>query len=586
MAKRPLSDADGKSSGRKRHRREKNNKNSKRRRTRNKAGVTESNAIPIVGDRFARLDVVLPEQKDGDGDDDDDEDENENDVENGGGSSENVGLSMSNGGMVEEKTSTVVGTSSSSSNAEQTEKISASKLDDQTKATKKRRREKKKDAKLSNGSSRPSEGSAIPSSADEKIPRAPQEPQPSNHSPNTTADRREYVQSPELTALPQSEIDRFLATNSIKIEDPLGESARRPITSFSYLPVVDKSQLAPMAAFSAPTPIQAAAWPSIFAGRDVVGVAETGSGKTMAFGVPCVHHLASLSKSRRKGIRVAVVSPTRELALQIAEHLGQLTQTAGLEVVCVYGGVSRDAQIKALRTANIVVGTPGRLNDLISEGSADLSEVKCLVLDEADRMLDKGFEDEVRKIIDVTPGSGKRQTLMFTATWPASVRSLAATFMRDPVKIHVGDNHSGELRANARIAQHVEVVDSSEKEGKLIQLLRRHQSGDGRGQRILVFVLYKKEAARIEKFIRWKGFEVAAIHGDLSQAQRTTSLDAFRSGQVPLLVATDVAARGARHPRRQGGHQRHVPTHGRGLRASDREDGEGGEGRLGCHVLH
>jgi len=239
-----------------------------------------------------------------------------------------------------------------------------------------------------------------------------------------------------------------------------------------------------------------------------------------------------------------VVSPTRELAMQSYEQITKLATVSGLQVVCVYGGVPKDEQRRALKTADIVVATPGRLNDLINEGCADLSKAKYVVLDEADRMLDKGFEDEIRKIINTTPGLGKRQTLMFTATWPESVRALAATFMRDPVKIAIGDNPTGDLRANARIVQKVEVVDPRGKEWRVIELLKQYQSGTQKDDRILVFCLYKKEATRVEGFIRQKGFRVAGIHGDLSQEQRTRSLDAFKKGQTPILVATDVAARG------------------------------------------
>jgi ATP-dependent RNA helicase DBP3 len=370
----------------------------------------------------------------------------------------------------------------------------------------------------------------------------PAKPARSNDAPTSgeSSRRREYIEDPRLTSLPQLEIAAYLAKNLIKIEDPVGPSFR-PIMAFSYLPTTNEEQLAPFATFSNPTPIQAAAWPSIYAGRDVVGIAETGSGKTLAFGVPGVHNLAS--RGRKKGVVFAVVSPTRELAQQIAEQLRQLAKPAGLEVACVYGGVSKDEQIRALRKASILVGTPGRLLDLLSEELVDLSKVKYLVLDEADRMLDKGFEEDVRKIIAATP-SRKRQTVMFTATWPSSVRKLASSFMRDPVKITIGDSESGELRANTRIAQEIEVIAPASKESRLLQLLKEHQKGKTSTHRILVFVLYKKEAARVENFIRSRGYKVAGIHGDLSQAQRTASLDAFKTGKVPLLVATDVAARG------------------------------------------
>jgi ATP-dependent RNA helicase DBP3 len=255
-----------------------------------------------------------------------------------------------------------------------------------------------------------------------------------------------------------------------------------------------------------------------------------------------VRFISSLPKETRRGIKAVIVSPTRELAVQIYDQLVALATPAGLQVVCVYGGVPKDPQVAACRKAHIVVATPGRLNDLIGDGSADLSKAEYVVLDEADRMLDKGFEEPIRQIISQTPK--KRQTLMFTATWPPSVRDLASTFMNSPVRITIGDNVSGELRANVRIKQLVEVVDPRAKEQRLLQLLKQYQSGKNKDDRILVFCLYKKEAMRIENFIRMKGFRVGGIHGDLSQEKRSASLAAFKEGQVPLLVATDVAARG------------------------------------------
>ncbi|KAL2073696.1 hypothetical protein VTL71DRAFT_11022 [Oculimacula yallundae] len=355
-----------------------------------------------------------------------------------------------------------------------------------------------------------------------------------------------YTEAAGLAALPQSEVDKFLADNFISVTDPLPSFAKlRPLTNFDFLPITDPAQRAPFKTFKAPTPIQAAAWPFLFSGRDVIGVAETGSGKTMAFAVPCVRGILSLpANQRNKGPRAVIVSPTRELAMQSYDQIMELAKVSGLRAVCVYGGVPKDQQRQALKTADIVVATPGRLNDLINEGCADLSKAKYVVLDEADRMLDKGFEEEIRKIINTTPEIGKRQTLMFTATWPESVRTLAATFMTSPVKIAIGDNPTGDLRANTRIVQKVEVMDGRQKEYRLLQLLKQYQSGAQKDDRILVFALYKKEATRLELFIRGKGLRVAGIHGDLSQEQRTRSLDAFKKGTTPILVATDVAARG------------------------------------------
>jgi len=363
--------------------------------------------------------------------------------------------------------------------------------------------------------------------------------------PTTTSQSSSgYTEDPALTALPQSEIDAFIAEKMITVTDSrTGSAPVRPITSFKYLPITDDAQRAPFKNYTTPTPIQAAVWPYLLSGRDVIGVAETGSGKTMAFGVPCIRFISSLPKERNPTIKACIVSPTRELALQIHEQLEKLAAPAGLKVACVYGGVNKDQQRMTLEGVSAIVATPGRLKDYIQEGSIDLSNVRYMVLDEADRMLDKGFEEDIKTIVSTTASTG-RQTLMFTATWPPSVRELAETFMRTPVRVNIGDNPTGELRANIRIEQQVEVMDPMAKNDRLLALLRQYQSGKNKEDRILVFCLYKKEATRIEGFIRSRGFNVGGIHGDLSQQQRTASLEAFKLGKVPCLVATDVAARG------------------------------------------
>lgn len=355
-----------------------------------------------------------------------------------------------------------------------------------------------------------------------------------------------YEEDPTLTALPQSDIDTFLATNFITTTDPTSSAVLRPIINFSQLPE-SCTKVSSFANFKTPTPIQSAAWPFLLSGRDVIGVAETGSGKTLAFGVPCIRSITTAFSKRpsKPAAKAVIVSPTRELAVQIHEQISELTSAAGLRSVVIYGGVPKDPQRLALPKAHIIVATPGRLNDLISEGAADLSAVTYLVLDEADRMLDTGFEPDIRKILACIPSTGSRQTLMFTATWPPSVRALASSFMCEPVHISIGkDNPTGALRANTAITQQVEVIAPYDKEQRLLQLIKKYQSGASANDRILVFCLYKKEATRVEGFLRSRGLRVAGIHGDLSQERRSASLEAFKKGDCPLLVATDVAARG------------------------------------------
>lgn len=313
--------------------------------------------------------------------------------------------------------------------------------------------------------------------------------------------------------------------------------------------------------FQKPTPIQACCWPVLLSNKDVVGIAETGSGKTFAFGVPALQHLVSITPANdltagKKGkkaaapqVSVLVIAPTRELAKQTHDNLLMLAPSLGFGSVCLFGGVPKYEQLKELNASppvRIVVGTPGRVLDLAREGSLDLSGVDYLVLDEADRMLDKGFEPDIRAIIGMTRSrEDGRHTSMFSATWPPAVRGLAETFMKDPVRVTVG---SDELTANRRIEQRVEVLeDSRAKERRLNAVLRELGAGP-RGKnskdKILIFALYKKEASRIEENLRRGGYAVAAIHGDMTQPQRMASLESFKTSETPLLVATDVAARG------------------------------------------
>lgn len=401
----------------------------------------------------------------------------------------------------------------------------------ETKEERRARKARKRAAKAANGDS-----------AQDDTTNAPQT-SPTTENGDSTATG--YQENSQLQSLPQTEIDTFLKTHFIAITNR-DSPTLRPITTFSHLPKTDLNLTKILKGFSSPTPIQAAAWPYALSGRDVVGVAETGSGKTLAFGIPLAQMIVSsrAKKAHRKGIKALVVSPTRELAMQSHAQMAQLAADNDFRCACIYGGMPKDEQRMALARAHVVIATPGRLNDFIQEGFADLSGVVYTVLDEADRMLDKGFEDEIRKIVAQTSTAAERQVLMFTATWPASIRELAATFMRNPVKITIGDNPSGDLRANTSIKQIVEVVDPRQKEVRLQQLLKTHQAGSKKNDRILVFCLYKKEAVRIENYIRTRGFNVAGIHGDLSQPARTKSLDAFKAGNITILVATDVAARG------------------------------------------
>ncbi|PKC13804.1 DEAD-domain-containing protein [Rhizophagus irregularis] len=330
-------------------------------------------------------------------------------------------------------------------------------------------------------------------------------------------------------------VDEFNKKNEIQIT---GDLVFNPIMSFTQLNI-DESIKGILNKFERPTPIQASCWPICLSGRDVIGIAETGSGKTLAYTVPALKHVKSLSyiPPNNKPL-ILVVAPTRELAIQIQEQCKEFDPVCGIKSVCIYGGVSKVDQYKALRKSfHIVVATPGRLLDLINEGICDISNVSYLVLDEADRMLDKGFENDIRQIVAKT--NKNRQTAMFSATWPESVRKLANDFLNNPMKVVIG---SPDLSANNNVTQIVEVIDNPmDKDRCLLNLLKQYHT---KKNRILVFVLFKKEAPRVENLLANHGYEVQSIHGDKSQFQRMEVLKAFKDGFYPLLIATDVAARG------------------------------------------
>ncbi|CAA7026661.1 unnamed protein product [Microthlaspi erraticum] len=292
--------------------------------------------------------------------------------------------------------------------------------------------------------------------------------------------------------------------------------------------------------FQKPSPIQSHSWPFLLDGRDLIGIAKTGSGKTLAFGIPAIMHM--LKKNKNKGTKnptCLVLSPTRELAVQISDVLSEAGEPCGLKSICVYGGSSKRPQINAIRSGvDIVIGTPGRLRDLIESNELRLSDVSFVVLDEADRMLDMGFEEPVRFILSKT--NKVRQMVMFSATWPIDVHKLAQEFMDpNPVKVVIG---SVDLAANHDVMQIIEVIDDRARDQRLIALLEKYHKSQK--NRVLVFALYKVEADRLERFLQQRGWKAVSIHGNKAQSERTRSLALFKEGSCPLLVATDVAARG------------------------------------------
>mmetsp|Transcript_1748 Transcript_1748/g.2216 ORF Transcript_1748/g.2216 Transcript_1748/m.2216 type:complete len:630 (+) Transcript_1748:191-2080(+) len=336
------------------------------------------------------------------------------------------------------------------------------------------------------------------------------------------------------------EVVTWRGENSIKL---IGEDVPAlPFKSFQEANF-PKQVLGGCESFTNPTPIQAQCWPILRQQRDLIGVAETGSGKTLAFALPALAHIVEEGitvSCKTPGPLMLVIAPTRELALQCSKVIGDCIRSANMRSCCVYGGVPKHEQKRQLHNsqggAHVVVATPGRLKDLLQEGALSLDRVRYLVLDEADRMLDLGFEEDMRTIIGQTPRT--RQTAMFSATWPKEVRELAMEFLNNPIRVTIGGS---KLAANSRVSQTVEVVNERERLSKLRELLKRYHTGSNR---IIIFGLYKKECARLESDLQWDGWNCGAIHGDKSQEARETTLGKFKENKVPLLIATDVAARG------------------------------------------
>ncbi|KAK2661734.1 hypothetical protein Ddye_000308 [Dipteronia dyeriana] len=290
------------------------------------------------------------------------------------------------------------------------------------------------------------------------------------------------------------------------------------------------------AGFSAPTPIQAQSWPIALQSRDIVAVAKTGSGKTLGYLIPGFLHLKRCHNDPKLGPTVLVLSPTRELATQIQDEAVKFGKSSRLACTCLYGGAPKGPQLKDIdRGVDIVVATPGRLNDILEMRRISLHQVSYLVLDEADRMLDMGFEPQIRKIVNEVPA--RRQTLMYTATWPKEVRKIAADLLVNPVQVNIGN--VDELAANKAITQYIEVLAPMEKHRRLEQILRSQEPGS----KIIIFCSTKKMCDQLARNLT-RQFGAAAIHGDKSQGERDHVLNQFRTGRSPVLVATDVAARG------------------------------------------
>ena len=284
------------------------------------------------------------------------------------------------------------------------------------------------------------------------------------------------------------------------------------------------------AGYHTPTPIQTQAIPAALNGHDLIGTAQTGTGKTAAFVLPILHTLLSGPRNRTRAL---IVTPTRELAEQIHQNIRVLSAGTNLRSATIYGGVGANPQIQALRKGvEIIVACPGRLLDLVAQGHADLSHIEVLILDEADRMFDMGFLPDVRRIIKALPA--KRQTMLFSATFPREVEQLANQSLQQPKRIAVG------LSRPARTVSHaLYPVPQHLKRNLLLALLKQTEADS-----VLIFTRTKHRAARLQKQIKNAGYKVTSLHSDRTQGQRQAALNGFKNGEYQIMVATDIAARG------------------------------------------
>ncbi|RKP24517.1 ATP-dependent RNA helicase DBP2 [Syncephalis pseudoplumigaleata] len=346
-----------------------------------------------------------------------------------------------------------------------------------------------------------------------------------------------YQEHPAVSARSNEEIAAFRAQHQMTV---YGTNIPKPVTTFeeaSFPSYVLKEVMA--LGFSQPTSIQAQGWPMALSGRDMVGIAETGSGKTLAYCLPAIVHInAQPFLQPGDGPIVLVLAPTRELAVQIREECNRFGASSRIKNTCVYGGVPKGPQIRDLQHGvEICIATPGRLIDMLTAGKTNLRRVTYLVLDEADRMLDMGFEPQIRKIVDqIRPD---RQTLMWSATWPKEVRRLAEDFLKDYIQVNIG---SLDLSASHNITQRVIVTTEFEKRTLVMKELEKIMKSSG--NKTIIFTATKRTADDVTRALRNDGWPALAIHGDKSQSERDWVLDQFRTGESPIMVATDVASRG------------------------------------------
>jgi ATP-dependent RNA helicase RhlE len=294
--------------------------------------------------------------------------------------------------------------------------------------------------------------------------------------------------------------------------------------------------------YNTPTPIQAQAIPHVLAGKDLMGAAQTGTGKTAAFVLPIIQKLlpgsSSSASPARHPIRALVLTPTRELAVQVADNAANYSRHTDLRSTVVFGGVDMQPQVAQLRSGiEILIATPGRLLDHLGSKTANLSQVEILVLDEADRMLDMGFLPDLQRIINLIPA--QRQTLLFSATFSPEIKKLAQSYLRNPVTVEVARQNA----AADTVRQVVHLVSAADKQRAITTILEA-RTRQGLSRQCIIFTNSRLGCAKLSRALERDGIKAGSIHGDKSQGERTLTLDAFKSGAIEALVATDVAARG------------------------------------------
>jgi superfamily II DNA/RNA helicase len=355
-----------------------------------------------------------------------------------------------------------------------------------------------------------------------------------------------YKEHKQIASLSEEQVKQFRTKNEIRV---IGEDVPNPIAEFKQIsdnfpePVM---QTIAGLKFERPTPIQSQAWPIILGGNDMIGLAETGSGKTLAFLLPALAHLLEQRPVEKgDGPVVLVLAPTRELAIQIQTESNKYglntfqtekKKKYAVKSACIYGGENRRKQITELKQyPQIVIATPGRLLDFLQAKMTNLNRVTYLVLDEADRMLDMGFAPQINQILSqIRPD---RQTVMFSATWSAVVQDLAQNHLNSPYIVNIG---AVGMSANRNVHQDFMFIQESDKSARLLNLMDEIMDGE----KILIFAMTKNKADFITGKLRDEGWPALSIHGSRSQKERDWVISEFRSGQIPVLVATDVAARG------------------------------------------